>query len=156
LHKNNIRGEALMRILGLDIGEKRIGVAMSDELCFTANSLEVIERKNNGEDINKIGDIVAKYNVTKIVVGLPKNMDGSLGPSGLEVKKYADKLQKTLGVEVDFWDERLTTVAAERTLLEADLSRKKRKKVIDKMAAAFILQNYLDYISKVDSRKELL
>jgi len=145
-----------MRILGLDIGEKRIGVAMSDELCFTANSLEVIERKNNGEDINKIGDIVAKYNVTKIVVGLPKNMDGSLGPSGLEVKKYADKLQKTLGVEVDFWDERLTTVAAERTLLEADLSRKKRKKVIDKMAAAFILQNYLDYISKVDSRKELL
>lgn len=135
-----------MRILGLDIGEKRIGVAMSDELCFTANSLEVIERKNNGEDINKIGDIVAKYNVTKIVVGLPKNMDGSLGPSGLEVKKYADKLQKTLGVEVDFWDERLTTVAAERTLLEADLSRKKRKKVIDKMAAAFILQNYLDYM----------
>ena len=145
-----------MRILGLDIGEKRIGVAISDELYFSANGLDVIERKNNGEDINKIAEIVSRYNVVKIVVGLPKNMDGSVGPSGEEVKKYVNKLQNALEVEVDFWDERLSTVAAEKTLIEADISRKKRKKVIDKMAAAFILQNYLDYISKVDSRKELL
>ncbi|HQA60630.1 MAG: Holliday junction resolvase RuvX [Tepidanaerobacteraceae bacterium] len=145
-----------MRILGLDIGEKRIGVAISDELYFSANGLDVIERKNNGEDINKIAEIVSRYNVVKIVVGLPKNMDGSVGPSGEEVKKYVNKLQNALEVEVDFWDERLSTVAAEKTLIEADISRKKRKKVIDKMAAVFILQNYLDFKSKVDSRKELL
>lgn len=145
-----------MRILGLDIGEKRIGIAISDELCFTAQGLDVIERKNNGEDINKIAEIVSRYNVVKIVVGLPKNMDGSVGPSGEEVKKYVNKLQNALEVEVDFWDERLSTVAAEKTLIEADISRKKRKKVIDKMAAVFILQNYLDFKSKVDSRKELL
>jgi len=140
----------------LDIGEKRIGVAISDELYFSANGLDVIERKNNGEDINKIAEIVSRYNVVKIVVGLPKNMDGSVGPSGEEVKKYVNKLQNALEVEVDFWDERLSTVAAEKTLIEADISRKKRKKVIDKMAAVFILQNYLDFKSKVDSRKELL
>jgi putative Holliday junction resolvase len=145
-----------VRILGLDIGEKRIGVAISDELYFSANGLDVIERKNNGEDINKIAEIVSRYNVVKIVVGLPKNMDGSVGPSGEEVKKYVNKLQNALEVEVDFWDERLSTVAAEKTLIEADISRKKRKKVIDKMAAVFILQNYLDFKSKVDSRKELL
>lgn len=79
-----------MRILGLDIGEKRIGVAISDELYFSANGLDVIERKNNGEDINKIAEIVSRYNVVKIVVGLPKNMDGSVGPSGEEVKKYVN------------------------------------------------------------------
>lgn len=140
----------------MDIGEKRIGVAISDELYFSANGLDVIERKNNGEDINKIAEIVSRYNVVKIVVGLPKNMDGSVGPSGEEVKKYVNKLQNALEVEVDFWDERLSTVAAEKTLIEADISRKKRKKVIDKMAAVFILQNYLDFKSKVDSRKELL
>ena len=117
-----------MRILGLDIGEKRIGVAISDELYFSANGLDVIERKNNGEDINKIAEIVSRYNVVKIVVGLPKNMDGSVGPSGEEVKKYVNKLQNALEVEVDFWDERLSTVAAEKTLIEADISRKKRKK----------------------------
>jgi putative Holliday junction resolvase len=136
-----------VRILGLDIGEKRIGVAISDELYFSANGLDVIERKNNGEDINKIAEIVSRYNVVKIVVGLPKNMDGSVGPSGEEVKKYVNKLQNALEVEVDFWDERLSTVAAEKTLIEADISRKKRKKVIDKMAAVFILQNYLDFKS---------
>ena len=145
-----------MRILGLDIGEKRIGVAISDELYFCAIGVDVLERKNNGEDIYKIADIVSRYNVVKIVVGLPKNMDGSVGPSGEEVKKYVNKLQNALEVEVDFWDERLSTVAAEKTLIEADISRKKRKKVIDKMAAVFILKNYLDFKSKVDSRKELL
>jgi len=145
-----------VRILGLDIGEKRIGVAISDELCFAAHGIGVIERKNNGEDINKIREIVTKYKVTKIVIGLPKNMNGSLGPSGAEVKKYAEKLQSILRIEVDYWDERLTTVAAEKTLINADLSRRKRKAVIDKLAAVFILQSYLDFKSKVDSRKELL
>lgn len=145
-----------MRILGLDVGEKRIGIAISDEICLTAQGLDVIERKKNGEDINKIGEIVSQYDVKKIVVGLPKNMDGSLGPSGKAVKKYARELENTLGVELEFWDERLTTVAAERMLIEADVSRKKRKKVIDKMAAVLILQSFLDFKVGVDSRKKLL
>ncbi|HHY41997.1 MAG TPA: Holliday junction resolvase RuvX [Thermoanaerobacterales bacterium] len=144
-----------MRILGLDIGERRVGVAISDELGFSAHGLDVIERKKNGEDIKRIAELVSQYNVSKVVVGLPKNMDGSLGPSGEAVKKYAAKLQNTLGIELDFWDERLTTVAAEKILIEADMSRKKRKTVIDKMAAVLILQSYLDFKIRVDSREKL-
>lgn len=143
-----------MRILGLDVGEKRVGVAISDELGLIAQGIDVIERKNDGKDkdIDRICKIISDYKVTKIVAGLPKNMNGTLGPSGTAVKKYATKLQNTSGIEVDFWDERLTTVAAERTLLEADVSRKKRKGVIDKLAAVLILQNYLDFKYTVDSR----
>lgn len=141
-----------MRILGLDLGEKKIGVAISDELGLTAQGIDVIERKNDGKDIDKICEIISEYKVTGIVAGLPKNMNGTLGPSGEAVKAYAAKLQKATGIDLDFWDERLTTVAAERTLLEADVSRKKRKKVIDKLAAVLILQSYLDFKSRVDSR----
>jgi putative Holliday junction resolvase len=141
-----------MRILGLDVGEKKIGVAISDELGLIAHGIDVIERKNDGKDIDRICDIISDYKVTKIVAGLPKNMNGTLGPSGTAVRKYVTKLQNTSGIEVDFWDERLTTVAAERVLLEADVSRKKRKGVIDKLAAVLILQSYLDCKSKVDSR----
>ena len=137
-----------MRILGLDIGEKRVGVAISDELGLIAQGIDVIERKNDGKDIDRICKIISEYRVTKIVAGLPKNMNGTLGPSGTAVKNYATKLQNTSCIEVDFWDERLTTVAAERTLLEADVSRKKRKKVIDKLAAVLILQSYLDFKSR--------
>ena len=143
-----------MRILGLDVGEKRVGVAISDELGLIAQGIDVIERKNDGKDkdIDRICKIISDYKVTKIVAGLPKNMNGTLGPSGTAVKNYATKLQNTSCIEVDFWDERLTTVAAEKTLLEADISRKKRKGVIDKLAAVLILQNYLEFISIVDSR----
>ncbi|HHV17612.1 MAG TPA: Holliday junction resolvase RuvX [Thermoanaerobacterales bacterium] len=145
-----------MRILGLDVGEKKIGVAISDELGLIAQGIDVIKRSNDGKDMDIICEIVSKYKVRKIVIGLPKNMNGTLGPSSKAVKDYATKLQNTIEIETDFWDERLTTVAAERTLLEADVSRKKRKEVIDKLAAVLILQSYLDFKSRVDSRKELL
>lgn len=117
-----------MRIMGLDVGEIKIGVAISDELGFTAQGIDVIERKNDGKDIDRICKLVSEYKVNKIIVGLPKNMNGTLGPSCEAVKKYAIKLKKSTGVPIDFWDERLTTVAAEKALLEADVSRKKRKK----------------------------
>ncbi len=137
-----------MRVLGLDVGEKKIGVAISDELGLAAHGIAVIDRGNNFKEVDKISEIVSKYMVRKIVVGLPKNMNGSMGLSGEAVKDYAKNLKKTLNIEIVFWDERLTTVAAERTLLKADISRKKRKKVVDKLAAILILQGYLDFKSK--------
>ena len=133
-----------MRLLGLDVGEKTIGVALSDELGWTAQGLEVIRRKSNKEDFGRLAEIVEQYAVEEIIVGLPKNMDGSIGPRAEMIQKFAGTLKDKLGLPIKFWDERLTTVSAERTLLEADVSRKKRKKVIDKMAAMFILQGYLD------------
>ena len=138
-----------MRILGLDFGEKTIGIAISDPFGWTAQGLEVIRRyeENNLKDsINRIEEIVKQYQVEKIVLGLPKNMNNSLGFRVEKTQQFKLKLEKKLKLEVVFWDERLSTVGAERTLLEANLSRKKRKQVIDKMAAVFILQGYLDAI----------
>ncbi|MFO7153065.1 MAG: Holliday junction resolvase RuvX [Bacillota bacterium] len=133
-----------MRILGLDVGVKRIGVAVSDELGITAHGVGVIVRSSIKEDIQAISDFVQKYKIGKIVVGMPINMNGTLGPKGEEVKAFGEKLRKDLNVEVQYWDERLSTVAAERVLIDADISRKKRKKVIDKLSAVVILQNFLD------------
>ena len=133
-----------MRILGLDVGEKTIGVAVSDELGFTAQGIEVIKRKNKKEDLNRLAQIIKAYHIEEIVVGLPKNMDGTIGPRAEMIQDFAALLKKIFLLPVHFYDERLTTVSAEKTLLEADISRKKRKKVIDKMAAIFILQGYLD------------
>jgi len=133
-----------MRILGLDVGEKTIGVAVSDELGFTAQGIEVIKRKNKKEDLNRLEQIIKAYHIEEIVVGLPKNMDGTIGPRAEMIQDFAALLKKNFLLPVHFYDERLTTVSAEKTLLEADISRKKRKKVIDKMAAIFILQGYLD------------
>lgn len=142
-----------MRILCLDVGEKRIGVAVSDELGITAQGLGAVERKQNskGEDIEEIRKIVEKYNIDKIILGLPKNMDGTLGQSGKMVEDYAKKLQSCLNIDLGFWDERLSTVSAERVLIDADMSRKKRRSVIDKLSAVIILQSYLDYKSRVDT-----
>ena len=133
-----------MRILGLDVGEKRIGVAISDELGIIASGFDVIKRENDGKDIDSLCDIVLKYKVNEIVVGFPKNMNGTIGPSGFAVKGFVEEFRRKSNVKIKLWDERLTTVAAERTLLEADMSRKKRRKVIDKLAAVLILQGYLD------------
>lgn len=143
-----------MRILGLDVGEKRIGVAISDELGLTAQGIDVIERKNDGKnkDIDRICQIISDYKVTKVIVGLPKNMNGTLGPSSEAVENYAMKLQRAISIDLEFWDERLTTAAAERILIEADVSRQKRKGVIDKLAAVLILQSYLDSKYGVDTR----
>jgi len=130
--------------MGLDYGDKRIGVALSDAFGWTAQGVEVIERKREGGDLERISELVREYGVDAIVVGLPKNMNGSIGPRGELCMAFAEQLRQALSVPVHLWDERLTTVAAQRTLLEADVSRRKRKQVVDKMAATLLLQNYLD------------
>lgn len=139
-----------MRILGLDVGTKTVGVALSDEMGWTAQGLETISinEDQNNFGFKRIDQIVKQYTVTKIVVGLPKNMNGTVGPRGQACIDFAAKLEQKYNIPTIMWDERLTTMAAERVLLEADVSRKKRKKVIDKLAASIILQGYLDSNSK--------
>ncbi|MFE8703270.1 Holliday junction resolvase RuvX [Cytobacillus sp. FJAT-54145] len=135
-----------MRIMGLDVGSKTVGVALSDAFGWTAQGLETI-RINEEEKVfgfEQIGKIIKEHEVSKIVVGMPKNMNGTIGPRAEASQEYAKQLEELFGLPVILWDERLTTMAAERVLLEADVSRKKRKKVIDKMAAAMILQGFLD------------
>lgn len=141
-----------MRTLGLDFGQKTIGVAVSDPFGWTAQGVEII-RRDKEESINKsilrIGEIIKQYDVLKIVLGYPKNMNNTVGERGQKTEDFKKKLEKSFpNIEIVLWDERLSTVGAERSLLEADLSRKKRKDVIDKMAAVFILQGYLDCVSK--------
>lgn len=137
-----------MRILGLDVGDKTIGVALSDPLGFTAQGITTIRRKTEGIDIQELKKICEEYGVEKIVSGLPKNMNGTLGPQSEKVVDFCNKLKEALNLDIIMWDERLTTVAAHRVMLEADLSRSKRKKLVDKIAATYILQGYLDSISK--------
>ncbi|MEK5523612.1 Holliday junction resolvase RuvX [Heyndrickxia sp. FSL W8-0423] len=135
-----------MRVMGLDVGSKTVGVAVSDELGWTAQGIETISIDEEKEKFGfeRVAEIVKLYEVQKIVVGFPKNMNNTIGPRGEASKAYAEKLKVLLNLPVIMWDERLSTMAAERVLLEADVSRKKRKKVIDKMAASMILQGYLD------------
>ncbi len=143
------KGDLKMRILGLDLGDKRIGVALSDPLGWTAQGLDVIPGAGGAKsDIKKIKEITQKYEVEKVVVGLPLNMDGSPGPRAEKARAFAGRLARVLGLPVELWDERLTTVEAERLLIEADMKRAKRRQVIDKMAAVLILQNYLDAASR--------
>jgi len=137
-----------MRILALDVGEKTIGVAASDLLLLTAQGIEVIRRTSLEKDFIRLGEIITEYEVETIIVGLPKNMNGSIGPRGESMQQFAVILQETFPqTKVRLWDERLSTVAATKALIAADVSRAKRKKVIDKMAAMFILQGYLDSLS---------
>src|SRR5690554_1216340 len=132
-----------MRYLALDLGEKRIGVAVSDEFGLTAQPLGVIERSGFDSDVKEIRNLIENYNVHTVVMGLPRNMDGSLGPQAVKALEYAAKLRDTLGIKVVTWDERLTTQQVERLLISADVRRKRRKKVVDKLAAALILEGYL-------------
>ncbi|MBI3595834.1 MAG: Holliday junction resolvase RuvX [Nitrospirae bacterium] len=132
------------RILALDLGAIRIGLAVSDELGWTAHGLPTLERVGPKKDIARLRDIVAQYQVQKLVVGLPRNMNGSLGPQANLVLEFIEQLKNKLRLDVIPWDERLTTQAAERVLLEADLSRAKRRKKVDQVAAVLILQGYLD------------
>jgi putative Holliday junction resolvase len=136
-----------MRALGLDVGTKTIGVALSDELGWTAQGLSTIRRdeENLEKDFQTIAALVKEHDVDTIVIGLPKNMNGTIGPSGERSQLFADTLSEHVSCTIKMWDERLTTVAAERMLISADVSRKKRKQVIDKMAAVMILQGYLDH-----------
>ena len=136
-----------MRVMGLDVGSKTVGVAISDPLGFTAQGVEIIKINEEAKEFgfDRLGELVKEYQVEKFVVGLPKNMNNTEGPRVEASKAYGDKIKEIFGIPVDYQDERLTTVQAERMLVEqADVSRGKRKKVIDKLAAQLILQNYLD------------
>jgi putative Holliday junction resolvase len=135
-----------MRTMGLDVGSKTVGVAVSDELGWTAQGLKTlkINEEKNEFGFDELGEIIKEYDVGLVVVGFPKNMNGTIGPRGEASQAFASEIENRFSLPTVLWDERLTTMAAERVLLEADVSRKKRKKVIDKMAAMMILQGYLD------------
>ena len=136
-----------MRVMGLDVGSKTVGVAISDPLGFTAQGVEIIKINEEAKEFgfDRLGELDKEYQVYKFVVGLHKNMNNTEGPRVEASKAYGDKIKEIFNLPVDYQDERLTTVQAERMLVEqADVSRDKRKKVIDKLAAQLILQNYLD------------
>ncbi len=132
------------RIMGLDIGDKTIGVAVSDLMGLTAQGVTTIKRVGKKIDIEEIKKIIAERQVNKIVSGLHKNMNGNVGPQGEMFQMFCELLKAETNLPIEFWDERLSTVAAERSLIEGDVSRQKRKKVIDMLAAVIILQGYLD------------
>lgn len=140
-----------MRILGLDYGSVTVGVAVSDALMLTAQGLEVIKRDRENklrQTCARIEKIVAEYDVSAIVLGYPKNMNNTEGPRCEKTKEFAEMLRKRTGLEVILWDERLTTVSAERVLMDGNVRREHRKEYIDKIAATFILQSYLDGLKK--------
>lgn len=141
-----------MRILGLDVGSRTVGVAISDPMGWTAQGVEIIRiNEDKGEfGLLRLAEIIKDKQAKSVVIGLPKNMNNSEGPRAEAARNYAKLVETTFGLPTDFQDERLTTVQAERMLVEeADVSRKKRKQVIDKIAAEFILQNYLDAHGKL-------
>jgi len=147
------KGNIMNKIMGLDVGDKTIGVAISDGLLMTAQGRTTIRRESLKKDIDQLLDFIVTDHINIIVVGLPKNMNNTIGPQAEKTLDFVKKLQKKIKysdrldnreIEVVMWDERLTSVAAERSMLEADMSRAKRKKIIDKLAAVYILQGYLD------------
>ena len=133
-----------MRVMGLDVGSRTIGVACSDALYLTAQSVETIRRTSEAKDFARLAEIVEAYEVEKIVVGMPKHMNGTKGERAEATEAFVRTMTGYIDLPVAYWDERLSTVMAERSLIEADVSRKKRKAVIDKLAAVVILQGYLD------------
>ncbi|MDU2598447.1 MULTISPECIES: Holliday junction resolvase RuvX [Anaerococcus] len=134
----------MTRIMGLDVGDKTIGVALSDPMFLIANPLETIKRKKASLDIKRLVEIIDEYDVETIVVGLPKNMNNSIGPQSMKVMSFVDLLKKQTDKEIIYQDERMTTIQSERVLIDMDVRRENRKKHIDKIAASFILQTYLD------------
>ncbi len=144
-----------MRIMGLDIGSRTIGVAISDELGMTAQGLKTIKRRSMEEDLKEISLIIAQFKIDKIVVGLPKNMDGTIGKQAELIFQWIKAAKEKIYLPMVTWDERLSTVEASKILLEADLSRKKRKGVIDKLAAVLILQGYLNQSGKQNDESSL-
>lgn len=135
---------AVGRIMGLDVGDKRIGIALSDLLMLTAQGKETYQRRELQADLDYLAQTAKENNVVKFVCGLPKNMNGTLGEQAEKTQEFADALSEHTGIPVEFFDERLTSASAHKTLLEADMSRKKRKQVVDKLAAVYILQGYMD------------
>lgn len=138
-----------MRILAMDVGDRRIGMAVSDVMGWTAQGIDTLERKNKKYDKEQIAKTIDLYHPEKLVLGLPRNMNGTIGPQGEKVKAFGDFIKKEVYQgEIIYWDERLTSVLANRIMIDADVSRKRRKDKVDMMAAIFILQSYLDYINK--------
>lgn len=135
-----------MRIIGLDVGTKTIGVAVSDIMGWTAQGVDTIRRSDPDRDVAEVIKFIDEYEAEQVMIGLPLNMNGSEGPSVNMVRQFGQQLSAAVAIPIVYRDERLSTMAAERYLLEGDLSRKKRKKVIDKMAAVFVLQGYLDFL----------
>ena len=140
-----------MRIMGLDYGSKTVGVAVSDALLLTAQAVETICRTQENKlrkTLARIEELCREYEVERIVLGFPKNMNGSIGERGEKTKDFVDILRKNVNIDVVLWDERLTTVAAHKYLNEANVRGKKRKGVVDTISAVFILQGYLDYLAQ--------
>ena len=135
-----------MRVLGLDVGDRRIGVAVSDPFGIIAQGVTVIERKTLEEDLKAIKDIIAQYGAESVVVGMPINMDGTRGKSADKVTEFVGALSSSAGIPVATYDERLSTKESEKFLISSDVSRRKRKNVIDKIAAQLILESYLERI----------
>lgn len=133
-----------MRILALDVGTKTIGVAVSDELGIAAHGVKTIRRKGVDKDIEEIARLIEEYRPCEILVGIPYGFDGKITMRGRDIIKFAKLVERSFSVPVRFWDESFSTVCAEKVLLEADMSRYRRKKVIDKLAAVFILEGYLE------------
>lgn len=136
-----------MRILGIDYGDNKIGIAVSDPFGWTAQGLEVIRNQTLNGVLNRIKDIIEKYNIEKIVVGFPLNMNGTVGPRGEMTLEFIEQLKSIFKYEIIKWDERLTTTSAENVLISANVRRDKRKNIIDKIAATYILQSYLDFLT---------
>lgn len=144
----------MRRILALDIGSKRIGVAISDPLMITAQPFTTLHRKNLQEDLQKISLLVEQQEVQEVVIGLPRDMQGTYSKSALDILDFKKYLEEFLPVPVVVWDERLSTVAMERFLLDQDVSRQKRRQVIDKMAACYILEGYMSYLKNKEPKNE--
>lgn len=139
-----------MRILGLDYGSKTVGVAVSDPLGFTAQGVEIIRRKSENkmrQTLARIEELIAQYQVEEIVLGLPKNMNNTLGDRAEKSLELKETLERRTGLPVVMWDERLTTVSANCVLMETGVRRENRKEHVDEIAAVFILQGYLDYLA---------
>lgn len=139
-----------MRIIGLDFGSKTVGVAVSDELLITAQGIEIVRRKSENklrQTLARIEELITEYNVDKIVLGFPKNMNNTEGDRCAKTLEFKEMLERRTGLTVELWDERLTTVAADNAMMEAGIRRENRKEYVDQIAASLILQGYLDYLS---------
>ncbi len=138
-----------MRIMGLDYGSKTVGVAVSDALHITAQGLEIVRRKQENklrQTLARIEELIVEYEVEKIVLGFPKNMNDTVGERGEKSLEFKEMLERRTGLPVVMWDERLTTVAADKAMIEAGIRRENRKEYVDSIAATFILQGYLDFL----------
>ncbi|KAB1437727.1 Holliday junction resolvase RuvX [Candidatus Galacturonibacter soehngenii] len=139
-----------MRIMGLDYGSKTVGVAISDSLGYTAQGIEIVRRKSENklrQTLARLEQLIEEYEVEEIVLGFPKNMDNSVGDRGIKSLEFKEMLERRMNLPVTMWDERLTTVEADRTMIEGQIRREDRKLYVDKLAAVFILQGYLDFLS---------